>query len=363
MSLTIFLIIIVFMAGIQTAIPYLVKRTVVFGVTIPEQYLKDKTLSAFKRTYAILVSFISIIVLGIYVFWTLSSNPSEELTVLAGVIIEFGIIFISMSLYFYYHGKTIVFKKKYSITDNVKQVQITDLSVRAQDEMLPWYVYLLPVLISVGLFGYTILKYDVLPDRIPTHWGPTGKPDAFTAKNPLSAVSLPLTLLVLQLMFMGINIGTKKSGIKLSAANTNASRLRQLTLRKYSSWFLFIVSILLTMMFSFFHLTTIHPHLFIDKAMAAAPFTFLIVILLGTVIFAVKVGRADKQPVKEMENDISDIDEDSYWKGGLFYFNKKDPSIFVEKRFGVGWTINFANPIGYLFVVVPLLVILLLSFV
>ncbi|WP_077211957.1 DUF1648 domain-containing protein [Bacillus dakarensis] len=362
MSLTIFLIIIVFMAGIQTAIPYLVKRTVIFGVTIPEQYLKDRTLSSYKRTYTILVSFISIIVLGLFVFWTLRKNPSEELIVMAGAIIQFGIIFFSMSLYFYFHGKTIVFKKKHNISDNVKHVQITDLSVRSQDEMLPWYVYLLPVLITVGLLGYTILKYDVLPEKIPTHWGPNGKPDAFTVKNPFSAVTLPLTLLVMQLMFMGINIGTKKSGIKLSAASTNASRIRQLTLRKYSSWFLFIVSVFLTMMLSFFHLTTIHPGLFIDKAMVAIPFTFLIIVLLGTLIFAVKVGRADKQTAEDPKSDITDIDEDSYWKGGLFYFNKNDPSIFVEKRFGVGWSINFANPMGYLIVVVPLLVILLLSF-
>jgi len=46
-----------------------------------------------------------------------------------------------------------------------------------------------------------------------------------------------------------------------------------------------------------------------------------------------------------------------------FYFNKNDPSIFVEKRFGVGWTINFANPVGYLIVFVPLIIIIIISFV
>ncbi|MCB5239494.1 DUF5808 domain-containing protein [Niallia circulans] len=60
--------------------------------------------------------------------------------------------------------------------------------------------------------------------------------------------------------------------------------------------------------------------------------------------------------------EISSFDTDSYWKGGLFYFNKNDPSIFVEKRFGIGWTLNFANPIGYVIIFLPLLIILLLSF-
>ncbi|MCM3690763.1 DUF5808 domain-containing protein [Neobacillus niacini] len=57
----------------------------------------------------------------------------------------------------------------------------------------------------------------------------------------------------------------------------------------------------------------------------------------------------------------TDYDEDSYWKGGLFYFNRNDPSIFVEKRFGVGWTLNFANPLGYFIFILPLVIVLVLS--
>jgi uncharacterized membrane protein len=35
---------------------------------------------------------------------------------------------------------------------------------------------------------------------------------------------------------------------------------------------------------------------------------------------------------------------DACWKGGLFYFNPADPALWVEKRFGIGWTFNFGNP-------------------
>ncbi|MCS3530377.1 DUF5808 domain-containing protein [Chryseobacterium sp. JUb7] len=34
----------------------------------------------------------------------------------------------------------------------------------------------------------------------------------------------------------------------------------------------------------------------------------------------------------------------AHWKLGLFYFNKEDKRLFPPKRFGLGWTINFANP-------------------
>ncbi|KGM44707.1 DUF5808 domain-containing protein [Neobacillus niacini] len=361
MTLAIFLFISIILAGIQTAIPFLVKRTIIFGITVPEKHIKNEQLLSYKKNYTFIVALVSVIALASYVLWVLVSNPVEEKTVLIGTFIQFGIILFSLSLYFYYHGKTLQLKKKQNWMEQLKQVKVADLSVRSQDEMLSWYVFLLPIVMTVGVIVYTIFQYDLLPNQIPTHWGANGKADRFTEKTPISAISLPLTLLAMQVMFLGINIGKSKSGIQLSATSLNASRNRQLTLRKNSSWLMFGVSFLLTIMFSFFQLTTIHPDLFAGTAMMAAPIIFLVILLTGTIIFAVKVGRADKQSVGEQKEDITDYDEDSYWKGGLFYFNRNDPSIFVEKRFGVGWTLNFGNPIGYIIVFVPLVVIIILS--
>jgi len=31
------------------------------------------------------------------------------------------------------------------------------------------------------------------------------------------------------------------------------------------------------------------------------------------------------------------------WKGGIVYFNPNDAALFVEKREGLGYTLNFAN--------------------
>jgi uncharacterized membrane protein len=31
------------------------------------------------------------------------------------------------------------------------------------------------------------------------------------------------------------------------------------------------------------------------------------------------------------------------WKAGVFYVNPSDPALFVPKRYGIGYTINFGN--------------------
>jgi uncharacterized membrane protein len=36
-------------------------------------------------------------------------------------------------------------------------------------------------------------------------------------------------------------------------------------------------------------------------------------------------------------------ENDNYWRKGAFYWNPDDPAIFVPKRIGIGYTMNFAN--------------------
>jgi len=364
MALFIAVFVLLFLAVIQAAVPYFVKRTVVFGVSIPEQSVRDDRVRSYKKQYLAWASTVSFLMILIFCIWVAVKKPSDELIILISTAIEFGIIFVSLALYYYFREKMKQYKSGLQWTNELKQVAVADLSVRSEDYLPPWYIYLFPMIITVGLIGYTVYQYDLLPDQIPTHWGPSGEPDAFTEKTPSTAVQMLLILLLLQLMFLGIQLGVKYSGIKLSAANLGASKNRQLTLRKSTSWFTFYTVLLITMMFSFLQLTTIHPELFNDSLLKILlPFGTFILILAGTVYLFVKVGRSDKSSSElEEEKEIMDVNDDRYWKAGLFYFNKNDPSIFVEKRFGVGWTINFANPIGYIILFAPIILIFLLTF-
>lgn len=59
-------------------------------------------------------------------------------------------------------------------------------------------------------------------------------------------------------------------------------------------------------------------------------------------------------------------EDDRYWYAGVFYHNPDDPALFVPKRFGLGWTLNFGHPRARLFliaVLVLLVVVVLLPLV
>jgi uncharacterized membrane protein len=64
----------------------------------------------------------------------------------------------------------------------------------------------------------------------------------------------------------------------------------------------------------------------------------------------------DRQPTSEIFRD-----DDRYWYGGFFYNNPDDPALFVEKRYGLGWTLNFGHPQARLVLIGSLGVILVLS--
>jgi len=47
--------------------------------------------------------------------------------------------------------------------------------------------------------------------------------------------------------------------------------------------------------------------------------------------------KPDKETLKKWHDDPAN------WKDELFYYNKKDKRLFPLKRYGGGWTTNFAN--------------------
>lgn len=52
------------------------------------------------------------------------------------------------------------------------------------------------------------------------------------------------------------------------------------------------------------------------------------------------------------------LNDNQHWIGGVFYYNPGDPAIFVEKRIGIGFTLNMARPISWVLMGLTLVLIL-----
>jgi len=69
-------------------------------------------------------------------------------------------------------------------------------------------------------------------------------------------------------------------------------------------------------------------------------------LLFGVVFWMFRVGQGGQRavPATARQNTRRDATPDDAWKiGGLFYYNPSDPAVWVEKRVGLGYTLNIGN--------------------
>lgn len=97
---------------------------------------------------------------------------------------------------------------------------------------------------------------------------------------------------------------------------------------------------------------------------------FLLLLIGGTLLAIILVllwhpqrNRSQTRVLSEYERrHINTVfrNDDRYWNAGVFYNNPDDPALFVPKRFGLGWTLNFGHPQSRLVMIGALLLLLLL---
>jgi uncharacterized membrane protein len=101
--------------------------------------------------------------------------------------------------------------------------------------------------------------------------------------------------------------------------------------------------------------------------MTVALVPLALVFLLLAIVMLARLGQGgSRMPAKEQGSStisrlpVGDRTADRYWKLGTFYFNRDDSAVFVEKRFGLGYSLNFARPTAWIILLLTLIAPLIL---
>lgn len=352
MSAIVFILIFVFIIFIQAFLPRFLKDSEAFGIYIPGTHVKDKRIEQMKNRYTQIVLIIGTVILVLFIGWLWIARPQEQHIALFGMGAQIVALILSMGLYAKNHIALTNWKKEEKWTEGQIERIVVDLHFREQLKLLPMIYFILPMFVTIGLGAYGLGQYDTLPNQIPIHWGPNGEADGFAEKSWFSVSSLPLMTLVLQGMLLFFNGAMKQSGSKLQVQHKKRSREQQLAFRKYSSWLMFVVTVSVTLLMGYLQLTIISPETMSSSVTLAFTIGFLIVILGSVLYYTLKVGQSGTR-ISVSTQDVNqegviDIDDDRYWKMGLIYVNRNDPSILVEKRFGIGWTVNMGHKVSWI---------------
>ncbi|WP_018663303.1 DUF1648 domain-containing protein [Heyndrickxia acidiproducens] len=357
MESAILLIIFGLVAGIMAVTPYITRKTESFGVTIPEQEYTDPALKKLRKQYAAASIILSMLIIAAILILVQTAQMPETgfgLAVIAYIIIEFFV-------YLYFHKKMKTLKTERNWTSVKKQTIIIDPKFRQQKLTVSnaWFIF--HAVIVAGTFAMTYIFYDRIPDRIAMHYTFGGTPTDWKDKSYRTVFEIPAVQLVVLALFIWINTMIEKSKQQLNAANPEKSLEQNIRFRRRWSSFTVIAGFILIFIFFAVQLSFIIP----------LPVTFLLygsigavlLIVAGAMFLSVTTGQGGSRirtGSGPAQNGIH-YDDDQYWKLGVFYYNKNDPSIWIEKRFGSGWTMNFAHPLGWTILILILVIPILLT--
>ena len=224
------------------------------------------------------------------------------------------------------------------------------------------------VLLTIAPVLLLVYFYPQLPERIPTHWNWKGEPDAWARKSYYSVFSIAAILVYMQGLLLFVKQGLLGVKMTLPAEHTETYlRLKEESLAttiKFLDWMRLFLGLLLGSLISkivFDAVEQLRPLSRIASVISWASG----LLMFAAIAFAIyrfysvdrrlraEVGRVYVQRQKDAAH---------WYAGGLIYFNREDPAIWVEKLVGWGYTFNMGNKWVYLYIAfmagVPLLLFL-----
>lgn len=198
--------------------------------------------------------------------------------------------------------------------------------------------------------AYAWAHYPEMPAIVPTHFGLSGRPDAWSPRSFRSVMLLPVMSLVMPVALGVIACLTARAKRAIRRADGGVSLGAQMRFRRYTASFLSGTVVLVSLMLTGMSIYSVRAAL--GTASGIPPWMMAVVVVMvvyvvgGSIYLAVRLGQGGSRLERQasgapLTNGVAD---NRVWYLGGFYVNRDDPSIFVEKRFGIGYTINFGNP-------------------
>lgn len=332
--------------------PYYSRRGTPFGITVPNSHQQDTFIQMRKKRFFIQNVLLSILLsIPIVFFSNFEDQTAQDMW--SGVyVIGAMLVFFVLTFVLYLKNRKAIqlWKKEEQIIVETKKERIVvdtnyhrDLNAVSTRTIV--IVQLVIVLISVAVIGFF---YDRIPNQFPIHWNSQNIPDRSVEKSPLSVMMMPTMQLLMIPVLAFSHYAFIKSKQKLLANYPQITSYQSKKFRRAWSINFLVTSIATQLLLT----STNFFSLFFAEDMAFG----WMGLLIGLFIFGIvgyssfltwKYGQGGEKlvfsEIDEPVEEVTEVDEEKYWKLGVFYYNPEDSSIFVEKRFGIGSTINLAR--------------------
>ncbi|BBH22678.1 membrane protein [Paenibacillus baekrokdamisoli] len=339
-------------------VPLLGTQSNLFGVVVPAANRLEPGIRSLKRSYIIqsIFAIIGGIAAGVLAGW-LTGGITQVIVPTALTVELVGLLLVNARHY----RAAARMKINNGWEQPVETRRVASLKFRSQRLVLAngWYLVHLGIVIVSVVFA--ALQWDRIPETLITHYNGSFEPDRYASKSFGSVFMLNIIQLLMIVLFIGTNFITRIAKQQLDPSQAAESMDKEQKFRFTSSVFLYGLSLLIILLFSYIQGSIIYEWSMdiLKVVMIALP-----VVILGSVI--VLILYLHRKGITH--NTWGASNEEKHWKGGgAFYYNADDPALFVPKRFGIGWTVNMARPSSWLVVgaiiIIPISITIIASVV
>ncbi|MCC2279304.1 DUF5808 domain-containing protein [Streptomyces sp. ET3-23] len=351
------------LTGLAWAMPGLAQPSLPFGVRIPGDRAGEPVIAAAVRRYRARVLPGGLATAAAATAGTLLAGRSALALAVVPPCAVAAMVALCWSVYYRAHRTVAAAKAEHGWFDRVPQGIAVDTALRTDPERYPWAWALPAAVITAGTAVLGAVRYPALPATLVTHWDGNGRADGRAATTVLTAFTPVLLQAAVGALLAGSAVVALRSRQSLDAEHPRASAAQHRGFVRWTARGLLVLA-------AFVNLSLLGTALTMwgllgHSAAQDAALTGLPVLLgvLVVVFIAVRTGAQGSRLTVDATDGagrtaVANRDDDRYWKAGVLYVNRDDPSVFVPKRFGIGWTINFGSRGGRL-VTVLLLVALL----
>lgn len=182
-----------------------------------------------------------------------------------------------------------------------------------------------PFLILAAAAAWLTAHWDQIPPRFPAHWSASGAANGWATRSFWGVYGLLCLAVVVSAILLLFAYATWH----WSASPHARSSPQQ---RRATALTCLAAAYLLALVLGFVAQMPLlrRPVRMIPPVVIAVPLLVALLLLLA--------WRAYPAPGEHQQRE-----HDNHWVAGLFYYNPYDPAVMVPKRFGLGYTFNFAN--------------------
>jgi hypothetical protein len=172
----------------------------------------------------------------------------------------------------------------------------------------------------LALAAFYIRVLPLLPDPVPVHFDALGRANGWAPKAQLAWVVFGTPVFLWLVLFL---VEAGAAALSSGAGRSQARAIHPLRGLMGLGLCLLMAGVLLVPLQG-------------STALFAGLLALVMCMLLGIVFM-----------IRDAWQALPQASPSEHYRGGVFYVNPQDPRLWVPKRVGVGWTLNYGRPAAY----------------